>query len=163
MNEFQIKSLIEEDYETFHHVYSQILFEAFPEFSQKVKNLLSSKKMTKKRFTNPIKFGGFVSNQMVGYILTNKPEAGVIKIDWIGVKKEFQQQGTGTALIIKAEEEARKLGAHNMQLVCDKHLVEFYTAKGYEVLGFDKKSYFGYDVYIMKKLLQEPNESLFLK
>lgn len=158
----EIRELRENDYEEFHNLYSQILLEAFPEFSSNIKNFLSAKEKTRKRFDNPIKFGAFISGKMIGYIIVGKPGAGVTKIDWLGIRKDYQNNRIGSNLIDRAEKLAKQRGVHNIQLICDKHLAGFYQRNGYEIIGLDEKSYFGLDTYIMKKLLQEPKEENFL-
>ena len=50
-----------------------------------------------------------------------------------------------------------------IQLQSDRRNLEFYKKRGYSVLGFDEKGYFGVDNYIMKKVIQEPKEKNFLK
>lgn len=158
-----IRKLRNTDKPAFSKVYSETIKNGFPEYSKKTLYYFASKKYQDRMFAAQIKFGAFEKGNLAGYLLAEKPIGGVVYIYWFAVLQEHQGRGVGTALLKRLEKTALKNGAHNIQFHSDKRNVKYYKSRGYEVVGLDKKSYFGTDNYIIKKIIQEPKEKNFLK
>lgn len=110
-----------------------------------------------------IRIGVFVKDRLVAYLLAPEYEGGVSWIYWLAVLKNYQGRGIGTMLLKFFEKLCIKQGVHSIIFYADKRNVTFYLRRGYNVIGFDEKSYFGPDAYIIKKLIQKPEEKKFLK
>ena len=135
----------------------------FPEYSKKTLDFFSSDPYRNRMISLHIRIGVFVNSELIAYLLAEDPEGGVSWIYWIAVLKDYQGQGIGTALLDFFEKLCVKQGIHSIIFYSDKRNVAFYLRRGYKVIGLDEKSYFGPDAYIMKKLIQKPNEKKFLK
>lgn len=135
----------------------------FPEYSKKTLRFFASGPYRKRMISLSNRFGAFVGGKLVAYLLAPEFEGGVSWIYWIAVLKNYQNQGIGATLLNFFEKLCIKQGIHSIIFYSDKRNVGFYLKRGYKVIGFDEKSYFGPDAYIMKKLIQKPNEKEFLK
>lgn len=135
----------------------------FPEYSKKTLDFFSSDPYRKRMITLRTHIGAFVGSKLVAYLLGPEPEGGVSWIYWLAVLKNYQGRGIGTTLLGFFEKLCIKQGVHSILFYADKRNVGFYLSRGYKVIGLDEKSYFGPDAYIMKKLIQKPNEKKFLK
>src|SRR3989344_6674489 len=135
----------------------------FPEYSKKTLDFFSSNPYRKRMVTLHTRIGAFVESKLVAYLLGPEPEGGVSWIYWLAVLKNYQGHGIGTTLLDFFEKLCIKQGVHSIIFYSDKRNVGFYLKRGCRVIGFDEKSYFGPDAYIMKKLIQKPNEKKFLK
>lgn len=159
----RIKKLKPDDYKKFHRLFKQIIGQEFPEYSKYIVKHFSLTKYTKQMFDLHVKFGAFDGKKLIGYILGKHLAGGVFYIFWLSVDSEYQKMGIGGKLLYRIEKIALKRGFHSIQLNAYQRNFKFYRKKGYEVLGFDKKGYYGCDSYLMKKLIQEPKEISFFK
>ena len=76
------------------------------------------------------------NSQIVGYILLKVD--GVVWVEHIYVKEEYQRQGVGTMLYTKAEEYSSKLGCDtlfNWVHPNNEKIISFLKSKGYSVLN----------------------------
>lgn len=105
----------------------------------------------------------FSKSRPVGIIMANKPYGGVIYCDVLLVDENFQKKGIGSRLLEEFENISKRKGVHNIRVESEERDLPFYEKNGYEVVGLDKKGYWGTDNYILKKLIQEPKEENFLK
>ncbi len=142
-------------------VFTKTLHE-FPEYSKKTLDFFSSDPYRNRMTSLHMRIGAFVNSKLVAYILAPEYEGGVSWICWFAVLKKYQGRGTGSALLDFFEKLCIEQGVHSIIFYSDKRNVAFYLKRGYKVIGLDEKSYFGPDAYIMKKLIQEPNENKFL-
>lgn len=142
-------------------VFTETLLE-FPEYSKNTLKFFSSNSYRDRMLSFRMRVGAFIKTDLVAYILA-EPEGGVSWIYWLAVVKKYQNRGIGTKLLVFFEKLCIKQGIHSIIFYSDKRNVAFYLNRGYIVIGFDEKSYFGPDAYIMKKLIQKPNEKKFLK
>jgi len=159
----KLRKLAKADLEELEKVFTQTIQSEFSEYSQNTRNYFTDKKYKNRMFRSPIKLGAYLQDQLVGYILADKPVGGVMFIWWIAVLPEHKRKGIGTKLIKNVKRIGLELGTHNIQLQADERNLIFYKAVGFEILGFDKKSFFGADSYVMKKLIQEPKEETWFK
>ncbi|OGH14973.1 MAG: hypothetical protein A2860_02095 [Candidatus Levybacteria bacterium RIFCSPHIGHO2_01_FULL_37_33] len=143
-------------------VFTKTLIE-FPEYSKKTRSFFASDPYRKRMISLNNRFGAFVGGKLVAYLLAAEFEGGVSWIYWFAVLKNYQAHGIGTTLLNFFEKLCIKQGVHSIIFYSDKRNVGFYLKRGCRVIGFDEKSYFGPDAYIMKKLIQKPNEKKFLK
>lgn len=142
-------------------IYTKTVMDAFPEYTESVRKFFSSGDYLRRMMESYFRFGAFDGDKLVGYVLAQKPFGGVVFVVWIAILPEFQGRGIGKSLMQKIEEVVKPFGVHNLQLNADAKNLSFYEKLGYEKIGFDKKGYFGADSYILKKVLQEPDESAF--
>lgn len=154
-----IKPLYEKNLRSLRVIYSKTLKDDFPEYSLKtINHFVSARYMAQLE----IKLGAFIDGKLTGFLLAPRPEGGVLSIYWLAVGRNYRGRGIGTALLSHAEKKALKMGVHNIRLDCDKRLCRFYEKHGFEVMGLDKKGYYGVDNFIMRKIIAEPKEKNFL-
>lgn len=151
-----IKKIEEQEMKALDDVYTGIVLHEFPEYADGIVEKLAEGKSKEDALHAFIKLGAFDESKLVGFLLADKPIGGVMFISWVGVLPEYQGKGIGTQLLEKIEKTALEIGVHNMQLQADEKNLSFYKNAGFEVLGLDKKGYFGTDNYVLKKLIQEP-------
>src|SRR4051812_47790520 len=83
----------------------QSIFEDFPEYSLKTKEYFFETYLYPKRVKRKIKKNGvyywaaFLDKKIVGYLISYPPEGGIMDIIWLGVVKEYQKKGIGSALL----------------------------------------------------------------
>ncbi|PIY94013.1 MAG: hypothetical protein COY68_04250 [Candidatus Levybacteria bacterium CG_4_10_14_0_8_um_filter_35_23] len=104
-----------------------------------------------------------VSDKPAGILIAKRLEGGVFHCDYLIVDSKFQRKGIGRALLSEWEQIAKKEGFHNIRMEAEYLDLEFYKKCGFEVIGEDKKGFYGTDNFILKKLIQEPREENFLK
>lgn len=143
-------------------IFTKTLHE-FPEYSKKTLDFFSTDPYRSRMTSLHMRVGAFFGSKLVAYLLAPEFEGGVCWIYWFAVLKEYQGKGIGTALLNFFEKLCAKEGIHSIIFYSDKRNVALYLRRGYKVIGFDEKSYFGPDAYIMKKLIQKPDEKKFLR
>ncbi len=158
-----VRPLNQKDKTVFDKIFTESVEEYFPEYSERLRKHFGSAAYVDKSFNSPIRIGAFENEELIGYLLSDSQIGGVVQIHWLAVLRKYRGKGVGSALLKELEEMAVKEGAHNIQLYSDEVNLEFYKKNRYEILGFDKKGYYGTDNYLMKKLIQEPKEESFFK
>lgn len=158
-----IRKLKKSELKKFQDIFKTSVTNGFPEYSQRIIKFFTSSKYVKEMFQLPLKIGAYENNQLIGFILANTYGGGVLYIHWLAVLKDFRRKGIGTMLLDAIEKESLKKGFHNIQFHTDKRNLGFYKKRGFEIVGLDRKSYFGIDEYVVKKLIQEPHEAAFFK
>ena len=95
------------------------------------------------------------NNQIIGK-LDSFTEAGVAHISNILVSKDKRGQKVGTELMLKAEEFAKKFGAHKIFLRTGKDWssTDFYKSLGYKITGEFLNHSFHQDFVIFTKFLK---------
>jgi ribosomal protein S18 acetylase RimI-like enzyme len=159
----KLRKLTKPDLEELEELFTKTIQEEFPEYTKNTRDYFADKKYKNQIFRSPVKLGAYKDNELVAYLLAAKPVGGVMFIWWLAVLREHKRKGIGTKLIKHLEKKGLKLGAHNIQLQADERNLAFYKAVGFEILGLDKKSFFGADSYVLKKLIQEPKEDTWFK
>lgn len=152
-----------QDLNQFRKTYKNTFKTLFPDYSNRIKDFFVSEKYVEIMMKLPLKLGAFDKEKLVGYLLADKHFGGVIFTFWLAVIPSYQRKGVGKKLLKRIEEIGHEQGVHALYLHSDARHVGYYISRGYEVLAFDKKTYFGTDDYIMKKLISEPDEDKFLK
>lgn len=166
-----IKKVAEKEFSGFYKIFSKLISTEFPEYSQRTTHWMlandrafskgSTRNVLKERFR--MAFMAYVNNKPAGFIYGDPQYAGVAFVTWLAVDSRFQRQGVGKALLTRWEKVVKDLGAHVIHLLTDKRNIKFYEKLGYKVLALDQKSFFGRDLYIVRKHMQEPKEENFLK
>src|SRR6185437_8399356 len=139
-------------------LYSRIVNEEFPEYSQRVRDYFSNGVYKQHMLSKPIRLGAYEGHTLVGFLLAEHPDGGIIFVYWLGVSVDHRGKGIGKQLLQEIEIIAKDKGAHGLQLQADEKNLPFYQHAGFEILGLDKKGYYGTDNYVLKKLIQEPQE-----
>lgn len=158
-----IRSLSEVDMPLLKAIYSQSIQRDFPEFSQGIRDFLTTGRYEAFSMSLPIKLGAFDGEKLAGFLLADKHFGGVVYVMWLAIAKDYQKKGIGTKLLAEIEKIALGVGAHQLLLETFERDIDFYKKKGFEMVGLNKKGYFGTDNYVMSKAIQEPKEENFLK
>lgn len=159
----KFRKLTSKDNKALQQVFSETVFQDFLEYNLATRRFFLSKAYIEDMFSLKSKFGAFVDNKMVGYLIAWGPHGGVAYIYWFAVLKQFRDQGLGSQFLVWFEAWCKKEGVHNIQLQADDRNLDFYKKRGYEVWGEDKQSYFGTDTNMMRKLIQKPKTKNYLK
>lgn len=158
-----IRELTDGDKPAFDKIFAETVFEEFPEYSEKTRKWFIAEKYRDQMFTAGIRFGAFDGNKLVGYLVGPSPHGGVQYIYWLAVVHASQRKGNGKRLLTFVQDWALGQGVHKLQLQTDERNLPFYQDFGFEIVGLDKKGYFGTDDYLMGKIIAEPDEEKFLK
>lgn len=144
-------------------VFGEVVMNEFPEYSERIRTYFIDIILPQELPRKKLRIGAFDNDTLVGFLIAENPFGGVLFVPWLALLSSHQKQGIGTQLLTYIEELALKSGVHSIQLQADERNVPFYTRNDFEVIGLDKKGFFGTDNYLLKKQIQEPNEELFLK
>lgn len=110
-------------------------------------------------------FGVYQGPKLAGVIAIMQEDGGVLRIDWLVIKKEFRGMGLGTLLLKKSEEWAlaHKLHYEYLFTEADKN-IEFYKKRGFRFVGTHPNSWFGETEHVLGKSLREkPFDSIWMK
>lgn len=157
------------DIEKFFSFFEKSIFNEFPEYNDKIKKYFIETDYSKESISNLLEKGSYdlflaeENEEIVGYLLVSKIYGGIAWGNWIAVDKNHQGKGIATSLLKMWEENSINEGAHKLELWSDERNVEFYTNRGFSLLGKIPSNYFGLDDYFFYKSIGEPNESSFLK
>lgn len=84
---------------------------------------------------------GVFENQIIGttglYRLLDTPDS-MIRLGWTGIRRRFERQGLGKALLSKMQERARTLGYRELVVHTEgdhENAIRFYESAGFEKLG----------------------------
>ena len=99
-------------------------------------------------------------NQVRGFLTGDHSYGGVGFISWLGVKKEFRNQGIGTQLLQTYEDYARSKKAHLLELFTSEDNLNFYQKRGFKEIGRRSEGYYGQKNIIMDKELGHFDASL---
>lgn len=157
------RKLTSRDRSKFDKLFIHSIKNYFPEYKTEVIKHFVSKPYRDEIWDVSIRVGAFDGKQLVGYIISEWYSGGIVYIFWYAVDKNYRRRGIGKKLLNLTESLAKKTGAHGIKLDADQRNLEFYRKAGYEVLGFDKLSYYGADNYQLKKHIQKPNVEYFFK
>jgi ribosomal protein S18 acetylase RimI-like enzyme len=135
----------------------------FPEYSPRVRKYLSSQAFIKKLLRSDVILSASEDDKFLGFIAASNPSGGVMSINWLAILETYRKKGYGTQLLNRLESYALKKGVHNIQVYTSQRNINFYKKRGFVLVGIDEKSYLGVDLYILKKLIQMPDENKFLK
>ena len=165
----QINYLSPEKVENFYKIFTHVLKTEFPGYDPKVSQYLLDKIYNVPTFkywtTNKEKvvLTGEFEGKIVGFALIDSVYGGVSFCRWLGVMKDHQHQGIGTALVYAWEKLAKDSGAHKMEVAGQPEATEFYKKVGLTLEGKRLKSYFGIDQYLFGKVLSEPDAEKMVK
>lgn len=100
--------------------------------------------------------GVFYENIFIGLIVLKAEYGGVLKVDWLVVKKEFRNKGAGNFLLEQAEKWALAHRYHYLYLYTenDKNIA-YYQKRGFRYIGKHENSWFGEVEHVMEKSLQD--------
>jgi GNAT superfamily N-acetyltransferase len=109
-----------------------------------------------------ILFLAFKDKTVIGFVLARKVFAGVSMAQWVAVDAKFQKKGIASKLLDLWSESALQSGAHALQLWTGDRNANFYKHRGFVYAGRFPHAWFGFDVNLFYKHLQEPQEQNFL-
>lgn len=166
-----IKKITHQESNSLFEVFSKIVKTEFPEYSSKVIQYLLThpRAFTKESFKRKIEeeshwaLLAYIKGTLVGFIYGEATHGGVSSVYWLGIDREFQRKGIGSVLLLKWETIVKEEGAHVIHLYTFERDLGFYEKLGYKTIGLDKKSYYGVDLHILRKHIQEPREENYLK
>lgn len=165
----EIKVITKGEIDRFYTVFSSVLKEGFPEYSQKLVDFFLTKDFSKEVFMRDFcrqltVLSAIEEEKTVGFLVFDKLYGGVSYCNWLGVVKEYRGRGIGRKLMEKWEEAVLLIGGHKLLLLtqAEKNRV-FYQKCGFVQEGFEKKSWFGLDSWIFGKVIAVSKPKVFLK
>lgn len=165
----EIREVTKGEIDRFYLVFSSVLKEGFPEYSQKLVDFFLTKDFSqevfKKDYCRQLTILSAIEEEkIVGFLVFDKLYGGVSYCNWLGVVKEYRGRGIGRQLMEKWEEAVLSAGGHKLLLLtqAEKNRV-FYQKCGFNQEGFEKKSWFGLDSWIFGKVIETPKPKVFLK
>lgn len=171
--EITIKPIEEDAIDEFHEVFKTLIYSEFPELTEKTRRAIPNSTFggwTKNAFKQNIKnknytlLGAWSNNTLIGLLDAWYQAGGVCFLSWLMVNSAFQRKGVGKKLVETLEQEVKTRGFHLIYLYADERNIPFYENKlGYTNSGFIKHSWFNTDNYIFTKLIQTPNEEIFIQ
>ncbi|MFA5136605.1 MAG: GNAT family N-acetyltransferase [Patescibacteria group bacterium] len=160
-----IHTLDQHELDDFFLVFSQVLEDEFPKYTKKIVRYFLEKIYSLHNFrywlTNQLKtilVAKDTEGMIVGFAVIDEPYGGVSLCRWLGVTKEYQNKGIGTALMRNWTELAQKQNCHKIEVAAQPKAKLFYEKTGLTLEGYKKLSYFGSDQYIYGKILGQPDE-----
>lgn len=167
--EFKIRLARYRDLKPFFSLLSDSLNKLFPEYTKNTIEYLKRIDYAKKDLRTWVKkrtkqlFLATAKRKKIGYLLSSKPYGGVGYCHLLAVMPEFQGNGIASTLLKTWEKQAKKDGAHKVQLWADKRNVNFYKNREYTLVGFIPDDTFGITDYLFYKTLRKSNEKNYLK
>lgn len=158
-----IKNLSAENLEEFYPFFSQLIFDNFSFYDEKIRRYFLEVVYTQKNLFFWIKNNQKTvitfakKNQFFGFALIDAPYGGVSFLRFLAVKKEYQNQGIGKKLIAAWKKLAKDQGCHKMELATTPLISGFYQKLGFEKEGLMPLSYFGINQVLMGKVIGKPN------
>lgn len=167
----EIRKVDLKSFDEFYKLFEKLVKTQFPEYSNRITDWLikSPKGHNKERLRKEIEdnstlvLGAYSNGLIMGFAHGTLPWGGISLVYWLAIDPKFQHKGVGTAILKEWGKITIAEGGHAIHLDSNKRNLKFYEKLGYEVIGFDKKCYFGSSDYILTKLIQEPKEENFLK
>lgn len=148
------------DFEKFYHLFGKLLAnESYRYPTDTFPYIISEEFISRNTLKSEIAKGtrplyiAYSNDELVGYLLTMKPFAGVGFGDWFGVINSHRNQGIGTRLLTKWEEDIAKQGAHSLYLWTTDNNISYYKKRGFILGGNFPKSWFGMDHFLFYKNL----------
>lgn len=169
MEKFNFREATLEDFPKFHSLFKKSIHELFakdytPLTLDYIVHVSDSKSLIHKNLKsgNYVLFLAFHEEKIIGFLLTRKVFAGVAMAQWIAVNPRFHHKGIASKLIQLWEETAMNRGAHALQLWTGDRNIPFYKNRGFILGGRFPEAFFGFDINLFYKKLQEPQEENFL-
>lgn len=166
MNSFVIRTIKNQEINTFWDLYADILSTEFPGYSKNIVQFFLEKLYTRASYAYWIAHSmkiillAFVDEKPVGFAVIDEPYGGVSFCRWLGIQKDFQRKGIGSKLIETWIEIAKKSGCHKVELAAQPEARAFYKKIGLIEEGTREKSYFGIDQYVFGKVIGIPDEEI---
>lgn len=157
----EIIDLNRENLNDFFELFTIVLSEEFPEYSEKIKNHFFTKDYSKLSFDFNIDrpyrkvLLAVRDDKVMGYLVADQTYGGVGFISFFGVRKDQRKQGIGTALIKEYERFCKSKKAHMLRLYTFERIMPFYQKLGFERIGEEKQGYWGTNNQIMAKKIGE--------
>lgn len=163
-----ITNLKEKEITQFYRLFRKLLKNDFPEYSRQVREVQLNRDFTKKSFLKMIgKKGATVivakfKGEIIGLIVLEKYQGGVVNLDWLGVRRGYRNSGVGSRLLAAAEKWTLEHKCHCLMANTEnKRNVAFYLKRGFDYVGVQKESWYGVNEYLLQKNLCKPFRSIF--
>lgn len=169
MKDFRFTRGTIEDLPKFYPVFKKNLREQFPQYSPDTHDFFTNHRYSKDSIEKYLKdnmiyvFLAWQEDEVVGFFMAYKPTMGVSMAIWTAVVKEYQKRGIATRLIEVWGKTVQEDGGHALQLWTDTRNIDFYQHRGFTLMGEFPKAWYGVDVFMFHKHVQEPNEKNFLR
>lgn len=171
MKNLSIVRITPKTFNKFYSLFKKLLETQFPEYSSEIISWIinnprgHNRARTEEEITKGylICLGAFLDNNLVGFCFGLPTWGGVSTIYWLAVEPAYQKKGIGKKLLSEWEIDAKSQGGHTIHLNTDDRNLEFYKKSGYEIIGYEPKSYFGVGDYMLTKLIQEPVKENYLR
>lgn len=140
----------------------------FPEYTHTIREYFTDVPYSKENLKlaleqqNIYLFLAFYKHDLAGYFMAYTHKNGVSMAIWLAVLDEFQHKGLATKLLAAWEKEAKKDGAHALQLWTQDRNLAFYKNRGLTLVGKFPKAWYGLDINLLYKIIGEPKEENYL-
>ncbi len=164
---YSIRPLSETEIPQFFQLFTSSLQNDYPEYPTRVAN--QYKKIFDKNFftqlfqkNKGVILGAFL-DKLIGFIVVQKDDGGVVKFHWFAVDKNYRKQGIGSSLLRAAEKWCLENKCHYIFFYTENSKnVEYYKKRGFRLVGIQKNSWFGVDEYLIDKQLRNtPFQDIF--
>lgn len=148
--------------------FKRSLVELFPEYTANTHAFFTEMRYSeaniRRSFNNDLiyLFVAQHNKTFIGYFLAYKPTGGVSMAIWIAVDPDYQKHGIASRLLELWEDAAKKGGAHALQLWTGDKNVPFYQRRGLKLVGKFPKAWYGIDINLLYKQIQEPKEKNYI-
>ncbi len=165
-----VEQVKKEQLDVYFQTFCRLINELFPEYSERVRRFFYTDPRAINREGLDIMFNRgdillAAHNQVdiMGILIAGKPFGGVSTAHWFAIDPAYQGRGLGTRMVRTYEDLVSSMGAHSIRFETAAKNRKYYQRYGYQLIGFDETSTFGTPNDLFRKLLQEPQESNFLK
>jgi GNAT superfamily N-acetyltransferase len=168
MADFTVRLGTAADIPQFFPFFHKSLHEQFPEYTELTRDYFTDVPYSQENMYLAMQqqsihmFLAFHKEEVVGYFLAYRQKSGVSMAIWIAVHEDYQHKGLATRLVELWEEEAKKEGAHALQLWTRDKNLPFYKNRGFTLVGKFPKAWYGVDINLLYRIIQEPNEEKYL-
>lgn len=156
---YTIRALSEQDLPDFLQLFATSLQEDYPDYpihvADQYKKIFNKDYFIRLLQKNKGTVLGAYEDKLIGFIVIEKDDGGVVKFHWFTVNKNYREQGIGSALLKSAEEWCLENKCHYVFFYTENlKNVEYYKKREYNFVGIQKNSWFGIDEYVMEKQLK---------
>jgi ribosomal protein S18 acetylase RimI-like enzyme len=163
----KIENLKIHDLDEFFTLFKELIETDFP-YPPAVRKIDLTKNFNKEVFKRRITAKGApvflakLKDQIVGFVVPSDDWGGVVRIQWLGVKKEFRKMGIASELLQEVERWALDNHFHCIYLYTEtKDNIEFYKKHGFEYIGLQKEVWYGVNEHLLQKNIHEPFPEIF--
>jgi len=162
-----IRDLVKDDLAGFHKLFTEIMREGYGGLPVYLQDYFLTEMYSinhfavwlQKNFRKMLVALNGENGDIIGYLTGDHTYGGSGFASWIGVNKNYRKQGIASSLLKMYEQYVKSKKGFLVELYTFDHLIEFYTNRGFKVIGRRDPGYFGQKNVIMNKQIDEWNPS----